>query len=490
MAAACDFKAKDKRSRHMTGAVATIDRTSGDHSALPQGGAEYRIQRGDTLGEIAKQHGTDVATLARLNGITNADLIYAGETIQLPGGGNSHTVQRGDTLSEIAAANGTSVAALMRANPEIRNANQIYPGQAVRIQADGGGQFQGTSPQPAPSGNTQATTGVQSTTMQGGRLSLSQTDIDNIKKTLQTEWVQSAGDDQARGIIDTILNRTASGHWGSTVADVVNARNQFSDINGPPARRKGRDSVEEYPMAQVSRRVSDFVDTYLAQRAAGTPSSVGSHLNYANPNYSDAVNLGWINALDGPVFGRGDAIHRHGTTPDLERHRPGNFTLALPGSASETPAPARVGNENGAAPGNGFVNPTGGAIRNDSGGEGHYHASRRRANGPGLHHGLDILSTAGQAVRAPISGTLRQVNPNNVHSGFEIVSSDGRTAVRVFYAAPNRSLIGQQVSAGDVVATAQDLQMRGQYSANVRDHVHVEIRTNGNLVDPAPFFFR
>jgi LysM repeat protein len=48
-------------------------------------------------------------------------------------------VQRGDTLSAIAAANGTTVDALMRANPEIRNANMIYPGQTVRIAGGGNG---------------------------------------------------------------------------------------------------------------------------------------------------------------------------------------------------------------------------------------------------------------------------------------------------------------------------------------------------------------
>jgi LysM repeat protein len=475
----------------MTFAVASIDRTSDAQAAPPPSGADYKIQRGDTLGEIAKRFGTDVDTLARVNGISNPNRIYEGDTISVPAGGKSHTVQRGDTLSEIAGANGTSVDALMRSNPDIRNANQIYPGQIVVLPTGSG--VQGQSPvQSGGAGAAQSATGVQSTSMQDGRLSLSQTDIDNIKKTLQTEWVQSAGDDQAKGIIDTILNRTASGNWGSTVADVVNARNQFSDINGPPARQKGRDSVEEYPMAQVSNRVSNFVDSYLAQRAAGAPSSVGSHLNYANPNYSSANNLPWINALDGPVFGKGDAIHRHGTTPDLERYRPGNFAVALPGSGTSADAPATSGVSKDASPAsdNGFVNPTGGAIRNDSGGDGHYGASRRRASGPGVHHGLDILSTPGQDVRAPISGTLRQVNPNNVHSGFEIVSNDGLTAVRVFYAAPNQSLIGKQVSAGDTVATAQDLQMRGQYPANVRDHVHVEVKTNGNRVDPAPYFFR
>ena len=104
------------------------------------------------------------------------------------------------------------------------------------------------------------------------------------QKTLQTEWVQSAGVDQAHGIIDTILNRTASQHWGQTVADVVNARNQFSDINGPISRRHGRDGVAQLPASVVSRRVHQVTDQYIAARAVGRGSIIGSHLNYASPN--------------------------------------------------------------------------------------------------------------------------------------------------------------------------------------------------------------
>jgi hypothetical protein len=76
--------------------------------------------------------------------------------------------------------------------------------------------------------------------------------------------------------------------------------------------------------------VSDFVDAYLAERAGGAPSSVGSHLNYANPYYSDKTNLPWIMKLNGPVYGRGRAIHRHGTVDALHRYQPKPYSLVLP----------------------------------------------------------------------------------------------------------------------------------------------------------------
>ncbi|NJM50068.1 MAG: peptidoglycan DD-metalloendopeptidase family protein, partial [Sphingomonadales bacterium] len=366
---------------------------------------------------------------------------------------------------------------------EITDAHRIYPGDAITIPPSSGGIASNAG---APDGGTRTngSAAVGETRFSNQTLSLTQTDIDNIKKTLQTEWVQSAGTQQAAGIVDTILNRTASGKWGATVSEVVNAKYQFSDINGPVSWGHGRSSVEQFPMSRVSQEVSNFVDSYLAQRAGGQPSSVGDHLNYANPHFSSRSNLGWIMALDGPVLGRGNAIHRHGTTPDLDRWRPGSFAVQLPGTAAATPA-----NDAASSGSSGqYVNPTGLGMRNDAGGQGHYHAGRMRSNGPGLHHGIDLLSQVGQPVRAPISGTLTVVNPNNVHQGFQIVSPDGRTSVRVFYAAYDPALVGKQVNAGDVVATAQDLQMRGQYSSAVQDHVHLEMRVNGNYVDPAPYF--
>ena len=47
---------------------------------------EYRVQRGDTLASIARRHGTDYPTLARLNGLRPPYTIYPGQRLRLPGG--------------------------------------------------------------------------------------------------------------------------------------------------------------------------------------------------------------------------------------------------------------------------------------------------------------------------------------------------------------------------------------------------------------------
>jgi LysM repeat protein len=44
----------------------------------------YKIKKGDTLSEIAQRNHTTTGALAKLNGIKNVNLIYAGRTLKVP----------------------------------------------------------------------------------------------------------------------------------------------------------------------------------------------------------------------------------------------------------------------------------------------------------------------------------------------------------------------------------------------------------------------
>ncbi|HSG15428.1 MAG TPA: LysM peptidoglycan-binding domain-containing protein [Anaerolineae bacterium] len=52
----------------------------------PTSGGTYVVKPGDTLSSIAARYGTTVQELAALNGISNPNLIYAGQVLQIPGG--------------------------------------------------------------------------------------------------------------------------------------------------------------------------------------------------------------------------------------------------------------------------------------------------------------------------------------------------------------------------------------------------------------------
>lgn len=119
--------------------------TSNQHSST------YVIQSGDTLSEIASRFGTTVQYLARINGITNPNLIYPGEVLKIESSGVSkqqssasviYTVKAGDTLSEIAQKFGITVSTLVSLN-DISNPDLIYPGQKLTISKGNSENFTG-----------------------------------------------------------------------------------------------------------------------------------------------------------------------------------------------------------------------------------------------------------------------------------------------------------------------------------------------------------
>jgi resuscitation-promoting factor RpfA len=52
-------------------------------AAAKSGGGNYTVKRGDTLGRIAKTHGTSVSALVSANGIANANVLKVGATLKV-----------------------------------------------------------------------------------------------------------------------------------------------------------------------------------------------------------------------------------------------------------------------------------------------------------------------------------------------------------------------------------------------------------------------
>ena len=102
---------------------------------------DYTVERGDTLGKIARDHGVSLSELISANNISNPNLIYPGQKLTIPGKGGkpdvTHMVGPGETLNRIAAKYGASVSVIVSANA-IRNPNLILIGQKILIPAGGG----------------------------------------------------------------------------------------------------------------------------------------------------------------------------------------------------------------------------------------------------------------------------------------------------------------------------------------------------------------
>jgi LysM repeat protein len=106
--------------------------------------------------KIAQRHGVSVASILKLNGLTEHDLIRPGDHLRIRGAathttaakstrasssgsrsGGSYTVKSGDTLSAIAARHGVSLNSLLRSSG-LKASSIIYPGQRISVSGGSG----------------------------------------------------------------------------------------------------------------------------------------------------------------------------------------------------------------------------------------------------------------------------------------------------------------------------------------------------------------
>ena len=104
----------------------------------------YVVQSGDCLSSIGAKYGVAWQDIARVNGIAGPKyIIYPGQRLTIPTNGGStpssdvdqyttYKIQSGDTLSGIAAKYGTTYQELARING-ISNPNLIYAGQTIKV---------------------------------------------------------------------------------------------------------------------------------------------------------------------------------------------------------------------------------------------------------------------------------------------------------------------------------------------------------------------
>ena len=135
-----------------------------------------------------------------------------------------------------------------------------------------------------------------------------------------------------------------------------------------------------------------------------------------------------------------------------------------------------------------LTNPTGKGIRSDRGGDGRFGAPR----GSRTHKGLDFsTSPEGQVIVSPDSGRVDHFM--GASTGYPIVDiypSDpnaGYDFIRILYVDQSDG-VPSSVNAGDPIGNSVNLQSLG-YPSSVGPHIHLQIYSNGNWIDPTPFFF-
>ena len=108
-----------------------------EQPTVQSSGTTYIVQPGDTLSGIAVRYGTTYQSLAAINNIADPNRIYPGQEIVIDGAATEasteyYTIQPGDTLSGIASTYGTTWQWLAEVNG-ISEPNLIYPGNTIRV---------------------------------------------------------------------------------------------------------------------------------------------------------------------------------------------------------------------------------------------------------------------------------------------------------------------------------------------------------------------
>ncbi|MBO8172034.1 MAG: M23 family metallopeptidase [Bacillaceae bacterium] len=94
----------------------------------------YKIQKGDTLSEIASRYNVSLQELIAYNRISNPHLLSIGLELKIPPEEKLYYVKAGDTLEKIAKENEISIEELLEKNPILKEASDaLYVGQPLKI---------------------------------------------------------------------------------------------------------------------------------------------------------------------------------------------------------------------------------------------------------------------------------------------------------------------------------------------------------------------
>lgn len=134
----------------------------------------------------------------------------------------------------------------------------------------------------------------------------------------------------------------------------------------------------------------------------------------------------------------------------------------------------------------------------DASGCGHFLASRKRwVNGEYIsveraHKGFDIVKEYNESITAPFDCKIKRLgvpftnNPHN-YQLIELESIDPNYegfVFKVMYVQPLYDK-GEILTEGQLFAVSQDLSLG--YGSNMTNHIHVELRIKGQLVDPEKY---
>lgn len=293
---------------------------------------DYTVERGDTLGAIARDHNVSLSQLIEVNGITNPNLIYPGQVLIIPGVETkpdaTYVVARGDTLGRIAASFSVPVSALVEVNG-IKNPNLIHIGQNILVPGSipsggsGSGPGQGGS-SGGSSGGSAARSGRYHI-VKGGET------LDSIGAHHGVPAGQIA---KANGLVDKVIYR------GTRLF-----------LDGPSYTAKGTEGKTTYEIRSGDRLVD------IAAAFGITMTKLVQANNISNPNLIRAgdtlmipAGTSWVCPIKGATFFNDWGFPRGGGT----RYHEGNDLFTTRGTPVYAPVSGTVAFKTGSIGGKQF----------------------------------------------------------------------------------------------------------------------------------------
>lgn len=136
----------------------------------------------------------------------------------------------------------------------------------------------------------------------------------------------------------------------------------------------------------------------------------------------------------------------------------------------------------------GELTQNGNRLRIDSEGDGNFGSNRIH----GKHEGIDILADKGENIFAPIDAKFIRIAyaDNDTRYKGALLQGIGKykdIELKIFYLNPFTALIGNDIVRGEIIGKAQSVKEKYNLP-NMKDHIHVEMRIKGQLVNPTQFF--
>ena len=493
---------------------------------------EIIVAPGDSLWNLAREHGTTVAELMAANGL-RSERLALGQSLRLPGAEPSirYTVQPNDTLYEIARRHGLTVEALQAANA--LQGTVIRPGQELTIvgghapapavvesqaavatvveaAAEAAAEAEAATEVAAEAAAEAEAAAVTSEAEPGAvavaPISESTATIDPAPAAAPAAAAPAPADEPLEHVVrpaDTLYDIARA--YGLSVDDLI-AWNALDGTLIRPGQRLALTYAADQPAPEalvVTVRPGDSlwsiarahdstvaaiasgnaIDPHATLRLGQTLTIPGRYAAVAGPDGSPP-------SLGGPaaaqiVVGPGESLwaiaQRHGTNVGAlmelnglhsDRLQVGQALRVLPGGAPSQALPGAAAPQ-AAVPSSGMVWPLVGNITSRFG------YRRLRIGGTNMHYGVDIDGNVGDPIRSATAGTVTFSGWRGGFGYLVIVTKDN---TEYFYAHCSALLVseGQQVQPGDLIA-------RVGATGNVTGpHLHFEIRVDGDPVDPLP----